>query len=413
MIAYFIVIEYSNYPFSKSKKEQKSFYEDTNDIFYRKYYYGHQLGNYKIKLYKEFLKHFKNFINVFLHNMFISLIKRIKKLKHEQSINTKKYIYREKKNITKKKPSKTRNNFLKENKSNLSYLSKSLDNYNFDRVKNIRKNEDNFLLSQTISKNSVPILLKNLKSLTIQAKPSYKRDKISKSPSFKIGNRIVINPVKSGGKELFRDLKEINKKYEQIKRRKRKLGLIMNKSVDNLTKIKDSSEYNQFYKIRGIIKKNESIKNERIHNGRYSKTYYHLNYKNCDKNKKYFKNGKTCNNRFKIIKDIKTSDNLIHINIKYYFSEEEKNFKKMKYNNLSMTKENIIIIRDNNKTKNLSKFKTELNSIIEEEELQKKDETKERKNIINKFIDNNLKNNKVIYSRKRVKEFHKLKEGQK
>ena len=95
-------------------------------------------------------------------------------------------------------------------------------------------------------RNTTPRINKNMNNLS----SIKKRIKENKSPSFQIGNRKIINRDISFGKEnkeeneLYRDSKELNKKYEQIQRRRKKIhffnksaGMFSNKSVDNYKNI--------------------------------------------------------------------------------------------------------------------------------------------------------------------------------
>ena len=276
-----------------------------------------KLENYRMKLFKEFMKHFMFFIDSFIRKNFNFFLKkfRIYKYKKEHS-----YIYN-KKNffsntidnvkqrqtyLIKKKnrkdfdlldtfKSSTVNDYykyynnLKKNKNvnpNLKQIfSSSLINKEINESKMsplLNKSLSNYFNNQSLHISSVPRIYNNENNISVKKIQRKKGRAInSKSPSFRFGNSTIVNNDISFGNggnqkenELYRDSKELNKKYEQIQRRKKKsqnkvknINQIkennMNKSVDVL-RIKNSDEYNEFNKIRKHLKlsKKDNSKNK-------------------------------------------------------------------------------------------------------------------------------------------------------
>ena len=281
-----------------------------------------KLEYYRIKLFKEFLKHFelfyKNYINKDL-KYFFNYLKDYKKYKHR---NKNKFVYNKKYNIknynTIENNITNQSNILNSNnqRNNLiEVFRKSTinDNYNFynqlKKNKNIDTNLSKIFNNSTLAKevdnsdyntninnsvsinsnnnnnndyinynlNSAPRVNKHLDNLTI------KRNNVnkclfasnSKSPSLRIGNKTLINPDISFGVEgnenenkLYRDSKELQKKYEQIQRRKQKskkkigdISLNQSNEVNTNDSIKNSDEYNEFIKLRKHVQKKKSKKN--------------------------------------------------------------------------------------------------------------------------------------------------------
>ena len=279
-----------------------------------------KLEYYRIKLFKEFLKHFelfyKNYINKDL-KYFFNYLKDYKKYKYR---NKNKFVYNKKYNIknynTIENNITNQSNILNSNnqRNNLiEVFRKSTinDNYNFynqlKKNKNIDTNLSKIFNNSTLAKevdnsdyntninnsvsinsnnnnndyinynlNSAPRVNKHLDNLII------KRNNVnkclfpsnSKSPSLRIGNKTLINPDISFGVEgnenenkLYRDSKELQKKYEQIQRRKQKskkkigdISLNQSKEVNTNDSIKNSDEYNEFVKLRKHVQKTKSKK---------------------------------------------------------------------------------------------------------------------------------------------------------
>ena len=264
---------------------------------------------YRIKLVKEFLKHFINFYKSYIkkyYDYFFDEIKNKKQIIHTKIINNY-FTHRaknpsfilgqNKNNSIGKDLDKNENTFLKSSTSidyykvNNEPIKKKISNL---ENKNIIKNQFNdkyifhnrmslYKLSSNIKnnyRNTTPRINKNENNLS----SIKKRIKENKSPSFQIGNRKIINRDISFGKEnmeeneLYRDSKELNKKYEQIQRRRKKnnfvnqnMGMISNRSVDNYKNIQFdlSNEFNEIKKyIQGLKKDNVNSNRNTINNER-------------------------------------------------------------------------------------------------------------------------------------------------
>ena len=163
----------------------------------------------------------------------------------------------------------------------------------------------------------------------------------SKSPSFRLGNRTYINndiSFRNEGKkenELYRDSKELNKKYEQIQRRKKlsetkKNKKHTNKSVDidnikinNIQNVKIENDPREKRVNNSISRRNlknmpkissyeeNPINNtENINNNNENIRKYNLNFR-----RKYYGNATYNNNNDNNNKDIDTKNKNIYNNI--------------------------------------------------------------------------------------------------
>ena len=426
---------------------------------------------YRVKLFQEFFKHFQNFIKNLIKNNFDFFINKLKDYKKN------KYFFIK----HKKTNSYILNNDNKEINIIDTFKSSTTKDYykiynELKKYQKINSNLKNIFNSNNLFNNinkrnsSLSLTLKNknyIKSSSPRNNLSLKKERnrkeqISESPSLHIGNRTIINrdiSFGSNGKEneLYRDSKELNKKYEQIQRRRKKLklfnksiGLKNNKSEKNIefkSKNNDSVEFNEMKKYIQSIKKNNSLYGTRnsINNGRHKyikiNTIEDNNNNNNEKkdenkdnnnkdnnkdinniivdkinNNKQIKENKTLfsnyekriansaknseNNRiiynykdsnrysFKnknniyyskkinkvnklfsiVIKDISTKDNLIHINIKYYFLKRIKKPLNKTYSNLSQANTfSINLFNEKKKKKNDFNLKIKLTSIQEED----------------------------------------------
>ena len=276
-----------------------------------------KLEYYRIKLFKEFFKHFKIFYLSYVGKIFRFFLKKMSfyEIRHRKD-----YIYSRKsflrnnnsiENCRNKKEnildinnsrgqnlievfkSSTMNDYYKlykqykKNKNLDRNIKRILDSYSLNKEKkdlnSFYYQNMNDISSPAIEHhylNSAPRIYKNLENLSIKRKPENKLlfTSNSKSPSFRIGNKTIINNDISFGvegnvkeKELFRDTNELKKKYEQIQRRKksaenRNRDISSENNIDktrDLDKIKNSEEYNEFSKLRNQIQnlKNNHIKN--------------------------------------------------------------------------------------------------------------------------------------------------------
>ena len=303
-----------------------------------------KLEHYRIKLFKEFMKHFQIFYKSYIKNNFDKFLNNIKNYKKKIN-NNKSFIYSKKnylKNCSiennsthrKKHISKLSNgssfgtdlidifksssmkdyyklyNQLRKNKNlnqSINQINRIFNSYSFnnditDSNKMNKKNNSIFASSRSKNiLNSAPRINKILNNLSVKRNQENKSNVQvnSKSPSFRIGNDTIINNKMKYGNdriikenELFRDSKELNKKYEQIQRRRLKSkvqskykdlpsnrSIVSNKSVD---KIKNTDEYNQFNELRKYI---QSVRKENNLREKSLKTL------NSERNKKnIFKN---------------------------------------------------------------------------------------------------------------------------
>ena len=197
-------------------------------------------------------------------------------------------------------------NQLRKNRNlsqSMNKINKIFNSYSFNHDGNSSNNNNSNYLNSNMNRsiiipsksknllNSAPRIIKNSSNLSFKRNQE-KRNRlgqISKSPSFHIGNRIIINnEISFGnegskkGNELFRDSKELNRKYEQIQRRKKKTKnkiseipinktLNINKSVD-IYKIKNTDEYNQFKELRKYIKSMKKDNSKKSFNGDKNKS---------------------------------------------------------------------------------------------------------------------------------------------
>ena len=278
-----------------------------------------KLEYYRIKLFKEFFKHFKIFYTIYIGRIFYFFLKNLKNYRKYNYRNENNYIYNKKinnnsidntrhrkknvldinnkydqdlielfKSSTVKDYYKLYNQFKKSNNldpdfkeimNNYSLHKDFTDAYNKEKKKNITTTE----MNNKYYLNSAPRMNKNIGNLSTRRKEQNKMlfNSNSRSPSFRIGNRTIFKNDISFGiegnekeKELFRDTKELNRKYEQIQRRKKKSEkknrenlleqnnrMNANKSAD-IDNIKNSDEYNEFAELRKNIQasKNYNIK---------------------------------------------------------------------------------------------------------------------------------------------------------
>ena len=309
---------------------------NTNNINNSKDSLNLKLDNYRTKLFKEFLKHFKKFYKKYIKKNFIYFMKNLKHYKKNFNYN-KSFIYSKKnylrytltiennpmnkkhkipymsnsssysnglfgifKSSTMKDYYKLynqlrKNRNLSQSMNNINRIFNSYSfnhdasssNYNNSNFNNSNVNRSIILPTKSSNLlNSAPRIFKNQNSFSCNRNQD-KRNRlgiISKSPSFQIGNRVIINNEISFGtdgskkeNELFRDSKELNRKYEQIQRRKKKSKnkiteipinrkMNMNKSMD-IYKIKNTDEYNQFKELRKYIKSMQKDNSKKSFNG--------------------------------------------------------------------------------------------------------------------------------------------------
>ena len=319
---------------------------------------------YRIKLFKEFFKHFKKYYKSYIkiyYYYFINIIKNIKQYQRKIITNCKtvdNYNINTNKNSFKLLNENNKNNIYIIN--NMKYTNIKDNNKIYNKVKQIQsincnfnnktvKNNNNNIISYKINNkiNNInysvysPInsYIKNAQKTSprvnkylIDFSSIKRRDYNSPSPSFRIGNRTIVNRDISFGKEnkneneLFRDSKELNKKYEQIQRRKRKLKsnktseLLNNKSVENMKNIKKiniSTEFNEIKKyIQEKKNKNQNLnrtvsitKNKnKIKNNNFIKII-HNEEENENNNEIKYENKQKINNKDLKDKDLNINEN--------------------------------------------------------------------------------------------------------
>ena len=429
---------------------------------------------YREKLFKEFYKHFKKFIyRHFVLEIYELFINNLKQTKKEKNIYFNSNKIKDNYKICHKK--KHSCFLLKEDNNEANFMEglKSLTSKNYYKIYNELNDNQNVNTSFKNSFGSIKFSNKisknknNSQSLTFKNKngiklfsprnKNYLSLKITKekSPSIHIGNKTIINRDISFGSsekkenELYRDSKELSKKFEQIQRRRRKLQLF-NKSIElnnnksvksidyNMHNINDSDDIKKMRRYISEIKRennnlyeslnrksvenekirrekdnvnDEEIKNENISVNKKDKELLNKNEKynsktkkkkksintninkklinNFDKNTIYKSN--TVDNKYSItqknsiyfnrkvkqmnkvnkifsivIKDISTKDNLIQINIKYYFMRRNKPLN-TRYNSLQQEKALLLSFYGDDKIQKKKKFNNKLTSIQEED----------------------------------------------
>ena len=231
--------------------------DDKNDI---KDHATQKMEIYREKLFKEFYKHFKKFIyRHFVLEIYELFINNLKQMKKEKKIYFNRNKIKDNYKITHKK--KNSCVLLKENNHEAGLMEgfKSLTSKNYYKLykelKEYRNSNSSFINNFGSNKFSNKSIKNKNSSQSLALKYKYglnssprntnylllknakeKKSK-EKSPSIHIGNKTIINRDISFGSsekkenELYRDSKELSKKFEQIQRRRRKLKLF-NKSID-------------------------------------------------------------------------------------------------------------------------------------------------------------------------------------
>ena len=359
----------------KAKKEEKINKNDKNfqKIEPKNDSVTFKMEIYRTKLFKEFFKYFRHFYKNYIKHHFNYFVEKIKIIKENKELNfinktiddyyghksKNLYILTNEKNnneinIADMIKSSTTRNYYKnnENTKNKNILNVKNINLYKNNNKNIFKNLSLSLRNkQFVNKSSLRD--KNPNNLS-----SLKRNKKEyESPSFSYKNKMIINKDISLGKEsknendLFRDSRKLNKKYEQIQRRRKKfiiynedIAMFNNQSIDIYnTKNNDiSNEFNEIRKYIQEIKKENEISNKR-------------NTVNSEKPKKKFN------------KLIKINENSKKKNNKEMQKEEIKDKTKDINNKFKIMKVNInknLLIKNNNSKKIMKHFKDNKKIII-------------------------------------------------
>ena len=398
-------------------------YLSNNNLYNNRDGLNVKLENYRIKLFKVFMKHFMCFIYGFRRKNYIYFFKKLR-IYRQRKENS--YIYNRKNNYfnnTIDNIKQGQSHLLKRvNRNDLNLLdifksSTVKDYYKFyNKLKenhNINPNlkqifnstlinnelsdtKKTHTLNKSLSEfykgksylNSAPKLGKNIISLKRNQR---KKDKVttSKSPSFNFGNKTIINNEISFANEgnqkeneLYRDSKELNKKYEQIQRRKKlsqKKSNIMNQNMEkninkssDIKRIKNTNAYNEFSKLRKNleISKKDNIKNIKtinidknirnkpqnkrlIKNSSYQGNVYFSYYNNNVDNNRKNDNYKTIDNK----KDeIHQNKNDYKYKALYYSNNDKKNNNNIKKENKNKYKEGTTsMIRKKNEKEKIKK----------------------------------------------------------
>ena len=319
---------------NKTNKKKRYFY---NFDFANKNNINLKLEEYRIKLFREFYKHFKQF--------YMNKIKKyfkyfIKKINNNNELNNIHYFFnkRIKNNSTKVinlprldfkdvfKHSSIKDNFYKKINKNYIYQiinnTNNINNSTFNISKNNISNITNNKSSNAYSRNNY------LKSApkTKGIRPNNLIDN-SFSSSFQIGNATIINRNisfrnESNENELFRDSKELKRKYKQIKTRKERsksksdnrLALSPNSEIiednDSLLKLEEIRKYMKLNKKSREKKSNEKNKdkddNNEINDYKYNNRSYQIQNKLRDKKESSNENIRVeQSNSKKVLSDIK------------------------------------------------------------------------------------------------------------
>ena len=407
-----------------------------------------KLEYYRIQVFKEFLKHFQIFYKRYIIKYFNEFFHYLKQHKKNVLKNNNSYLFNKNillrnystygnsnSNINQSNLLKINNNhnlnlieFKKsrmddnyksynqiKNKRNInSNITKLLNNYSIYRdnnnsYSNIKINNSlslhpnkNYNLTYNI--NSVPRINKNLSNLNdINTNKERKIlfTSASKSPSIRIGNKTYINNDISFGVEgnnnenkLYRDSKELKRKYEQIQRRKQKsknkngetslnqnLDLSINKSAD-INKIKNSDEYNEFVELRKYVHRLKSKNN-------INQSALNINHYNNKKDNEGANSYNTYEKRiFSYNKKERNDDNdNNNINI-----DREKIIEILTNEKEQSITDNIIVTNNSIKKNNNMEINNFKNNIVIKNDNEYKDFQKVRVNINRRFLKNKLSN---------------------
>ena len=395
-----------------------------------------KLEYYRIKLFKEFFKHFIRFYRIRIkkyYNYFVKKIKNYKLFRNNKFVYNRKSFIRKSNSVERKRPHPSnilyRNNNIETDLIDIFKSSTINDFYrfynHFKRNHNIDpeliKIFNSYLLKNGINSSenkNQSIISSNSRhyfNKVLDNKNIFKRN--SYSPLFHLTNSSFINSVSfredSNEKELFRDSKELNKKFEKIQRRKKSKsknkGICENQNnisnsfknfeVDSIT---NSEEYNEFIKLRKYLKTNQND------------NHIDKNSINLDGNNKikFFKKTnyiKDNNNKNENGNEINLNHNYNSIYHKtYYDNNSRNNIKKIILENQS--KENINKEKGNEKIKqnqlDFKNIKININPISKNNNIKENSicYNQNNKSSINKIINsiNNIKNIMNNYNRKNI-----------
>ena len=263
-----------------------------------------KLMNYRIKLFTQFFIHFEKYYRAYIRNFKNIFFKKIKYYHYTKRNTNENFSY--KKILKSDKNSAYYNSNKKENKQvdSNNKFSTTYNYYYSDKNNIIYLDIKSSLLNKLETKedvnynSSLTEFPKSILNTSSRKKENIcfsdrKRiinkslfDSLTKSPISTIGNRTSRNNgfyfgIENSEKEneLFRSFEELNKKGEQIKRRKKSkkakekmiANILNSKKVEEkniIKKIKDTKEYGQFSELRKNVNKNNKyiIKNLKANN---------------------------------------------------------------------------------------------------------------------------------------------------
>jgi len=225
---------------NKTNKKKRYFY--SIDFTNKDNNLNTKLEEYRIKLFREFYKHFKQFYLKKIKNYFKYFIKKVN---NDNETNNLKYFFskRLKNSITNINSTKAINlpkldfkdafkhpsikdNFYKRINKNYIYQiinnTNNINNSTFNISKNNINNTTNNKTPNTYSRNNY---LKSAPKTNEIRTNKLIDNSLSFSSSFQIGNTTIVNrnisfKNESNENELFRDSKELKRKYNQIRTRK-------------------------------------------------------------------------------------------------------------------------------------------------------------------------------------------------
>ncbi len=252
-----------------------------------------KLNYYRIRLFKEFIKHFQKFCKVRLKKYFSMFLKNLNN--KYRNINKNIYEYNNKtiRNIESKKVIIFSNNDISDdllvNKSKTGRNVKNLyKKINTDNIKNHNLNNINYtneisnILKDKNYIKSDPRIRKNNKIIFIKRNSIKKNTETNSintlSPSFHFKNSTLINKnisfrteenIKEN--ELFRNTKELNEKMKQIQTRKNRSKfknnnnfMLKSTNIEKTIKSDIDSQFNKIRKYMRSIKKNKNYKIQNI-----------------------------------------------------------------------------------------------------------------------------------------------------
>ena len=249
---------------------------------------------YRVKLFNEFFKHFQKFYKSFIKKNIKHFFKELINFKSQNYIKNANIIdnnyakknnsssillkdnsyFKRDANIIDLLKSSGKRDYYQEYKDLKKFhansnLKKFFNNNDIIDNNNIFKNNDSISsLKNNIYKNTTPRINKNI-NLSIVRKPK----KEYKSPSYYlttlIRDKSVENKNRIGQNKLFIDSKELNKKYEEIQKRRKILNKfdknknISSNKISSDNKIKNLNISNEFKEIKkfieGVKKENENL----------------------------------------------------------------------------------------------------------------------------------------------------------